>query len=160
MRSRRGFVLTLDASVATLIAVVVISFSIAQINRVSTSPNTEHKMLQQGSDIVMALYNSGTLQTLDQEKINTTMHSLLSPQYDMRIEITIYEKDDDELKLLTQTAIGAILNESENMASGKITYLTFTDEDADKYALVQYWILNKHPSHQGYEELGGIYNPT
>ena len=75
--NNKGFVLTLDAAVAALIVVTVLIYASQMTTKSDVTQWSQYKMLSTGYDILVMLYNTGTLQTMNESEIEGAISAVL-----------------------------------------------------------------------------------
>jgi len=83
----RGFVLSLDALIATLVVILILVASAYYIHDLDDGSFSKLQMVRTGSDILVLLEHEGFLQTLDKDGIENELMVLLPINYDMRIDV-------------------------------------------------------------------------
>lgn len=86
-KNRKGFILSLDISIAVFIAFILIAVSVYYVGLASEEPLSKLPLVKAGSDIIMILDYEDVLDRLDKIEIQNEMKSLLPPGYEMRIII-------------------------------------------------------------------------
>ncbi len=86
-RKNKGFVLSLDASIAAFIAFILIVVSVYYVGLSNEETLSRLQLVRTGSDVVAILDYEETLSSLDKIKIQDEMKTLLPPGYQMRIMI-------------------------------------------------------------------------
>ncbi len=86
-KNNKGFILSLDISMAVFIAFILIAVSVYYVGLASEEPLSNLPLVKAGSDIMTMLDYDGTLNRLDKIEIQNEMKALLPPGYEMRIMI-------------------------------------------------------------------------
>lgn len=86
-RKNKGFVLSLDASIAASIAFILIVISVYYVGLANEETLSRLQLVRTGSDVLAILDYEETLDSIDKTKIQEEMKTLLPPGYEMRIII-------------------------------------------------------------------------
>lgn len=86
-KNNKGFILSLDVSMAVFIAFILIAVSVYYVGLASEEPLSKLPLVKAGSDIMAMLDYEGILNRMDKIEIQNEMKSLLPPGCEMRILI-------------------------------------------------------------------------
>ncbi|MDP2906812.1 MAG: hypothetical protein Q8O03_02630 [Nanoarchaeota archaeon] len=86
-KNNKGFILSLDVSMAVFIAFILIAVSVYYVGLASEEPLSKLPLVKAGSDIITMLDYENVLDRLDKIEIQNEMKALLPPGYEMRILI-------------------------------------------------------------------------
>lgn len=140
-RRKKAFIFTLDAFLATLMMIFVLSVSAAYaVNEKNIL--SEFQAAKIGSDIAVLMKNSNVLNNFNKEEIQAYLDSVLSSKYGMRINLVWA---DAELKNEKNIEFGEALPKNKFIATGKRFFvLTNTNSSSvNNYAYIKYWIWLK-----------------
>ena len=151
--NNKGFVLTLDAAVAALIVVTVLIYASQMTTKSDVTQWSQYKMLSTGYDILVMLYNTGALQTMNESKIEGAISAVLPENYEMRLEIRSFEEvgDEGELSPGPYVTVGPVIRDNVIRTHGKMTFLVFLENSRDTYGVhdvgtynfAEFWIWLK-----------------
>lgn len=135
--NRKGFILSLDAAVAILIAFIFIAVSTYYVAKANEDQFSRMQMMRQGSDIMAVLDRENVFETKSPEIIGMEISSMLPFAYEMRIRIngTFPEK--------------IIIVETTNMTPenqfivGGDRLLVISNASGSTYATARYWMWLK-----------------
>lgn len=83
----KGFIFSLDASIAAFVAFILIIVSVYYVGLASEETLSRLQLVRIGSDVLAVLDYKETLDTLDKIRIQDEMKTLMPPGYKMRIMI-------------------------------------------------------------------------
>lgn len=86
-KKNKGFILSLDISIAAFVAFILIVVSIYYVGLASEETLSRLQLVRTGSDVTAMLDYKETLDGLDKIEIQDEMKTLLPPGYEMRINI-------------------------------------------------------------------------
>lgn len=130
--SKKGFVLTLDITIAVFVFILLITAAHRHVANAEANRISNVQMVAAASDIVAMLDYGGALQTLDKKKIESAMNDLLPQNCMMLLKIVT---DDG-----TVLYIGDSVPGEQFTASGK-RFFTIKDKNTIKnYGYVSYWV--------------------
>ncbi|MBW2989815.1 hypothetical protein KY358_05870 [Candidatus Woesearchaeota archaeon] len=87
----KAFIFSLDALIAVIVAVSLLSASSSYISRSRSEPVSELQAIRIGSDVLALMDYSGALDNLDFERMDLELNRLLPINYHMRIEAECME---------------------------------------------------------------------
>ena len=80
----RGFVLTLDAALAAIVVIMLLSVAVFYVGK-AEDKLSNLQTVRTGSDILTVLDNNGALASLDHDIILEELNAIIPPYYNMRI---------------------------------------------------------------------------
>jgi len=86
-RGKKGFILTLDVTLGSTLALIAIAVSLFLVTRGSATTLGEHQLARIGSDMLMILDEQKVFDTFDHEYIETKIEQVLPIQADMLIRV-------------------------------------------------------------------------
>lgn len=86
-KRNKGFILSLDISIATFVAFLLIIISVYYVGLANEETLSRLQLVRTGSDIIAIMDYEETIDNLDKIEIQDEMKKLLPPGYEMRIFI-------------------------------------------------------------------------
>lgn len=86
-KNNKGFILSLDISIAAFVAFTLIIVSVYYVGLANEEPLSRLQLVRTGSDVMTMLDYEGTLDRLDKIEIQDGMKTLLPPGYEMRMVV-------------------------------------------------------------------------
>lgn len=136
----KGFVFTLDALVAVVVAFILLAVANYYITKSSEDTFADLQMIRTGSDIITILDHIKSLDTLNPAIIEQDLAELLPEKYGIRLELSW---EDAETSSPGSTTVGDPLPTKKFIATGKRFFLVTVDEAITDYGMVRYWIWLK-----------------
>ena len=135
-KQRKGFVLSLDALVASLILSIAI-FSLFYHSQGDSSYINKVYLLKDGEDSIALIEKSGKIDNLDSQEIISELASI-SPTSDFWINTTSINKD------LSGKSSSAFGGNPKNLAvSGKRFFVISNSTDISKFGVIRYTVWKK-----------------
>ncbi len=85
---KKAFILSLDATIGLLVALILIAASLNYMNKAQKEPLPDVQMERMASDIVAVLNYEGLFSTTGINQIDQRLDAILPPNYYMRLEGT------------------------------------------------------------------------
>ena len=98
------------------------------------------RLMLTGYDTLKLLYVRGVLQSMNESQINEELSEVLPDNYGMRLRVESYVDAGDALVLEEELFAGDMYGDEVFRTHGGCTFLTFTDDNIDKYAFAEFWI--------------------
>ena len=131
----KGFALTVDVTVGAILAIFILTISLSFMHLSYSAGTGDVSMKRLASDVIFMLDYNGTLDSLDSESIISGINHLLSPSFEMGMNITVYDKDSGHLQ---DIPINYATN--KDRFGGKHSFITFDGNRAKGFAVVDYWV--------------------
>ena len=138
---KRGFVLTLDVTIAAFILFAVMAVIFIFIVKSGGDKTPEAIEQKISNDIISVLHKKGVLQTFDQSNIQSNLNLLMPTIYDMRLEIKKYSVSGNSTNLVQNITVGSNLpTENKTIIGGK---RVFIGQNGTYYGSADYFIWLK-----------------
>ncbi len=134
--SRKGFIFTLDIMFAIVVAMTIVFGIFYFSQKTQTKGNLYAEKV--ANDILVVLGKNKTLETLNQQKINSSLFSILPSNFATKLNITVYECEnqncdefeiEDDNNILITIPNGAVEDDAViarrtllNFSNNKIKY--------------------------------------
>jgi len=143
--SRKGYVLTLDITIALMIVLGVLFLSAIIINNAQTGTFLEMQQVRLANDIITVLDERGTLQSLNSSLINSTIQEILPSTFDISMTIKTYDYDIGSQNFIykNRTKVSGVTNETDRfIGQGKRTFVKFSGTGVANYSVLEYnvWV--------------------
>ena len=137
IKIKKGFILTLDATIALIIVISILLVANIYINK-SKSPSLSKLQLNKaGSDVLLQLKYQGVLDTFDISKINYNKSSTLSAGYDMKVDLIQVTGGNPSI------VVGNPIPSTSNLGSGRMIFIISNGNIVRGYYTARYYIWPK-----------------
>ena len=92
IKDRKGFVITIDLTIAVLVVFTIVVFSTYKVSQASYDTSGKVLMNKVGNDILSVLHNKDVLASLNKNSIESKMNDLVPVNYDMQIKVECSNK--------------------------------------------------------------------
>lgn len=135
--TRKGFILSLDATVAILIAFIFVAVSTYYIAKANEDQFSRMQMMRQGSDIMAILDREGVFETQSPVFIGEEISSMLPSAYEMRLRINgTFPEKTIIVETTNQTPENQFIVGGERL-------LVISNSSGSTYASARYWMWLK-----------------
>jgi len=135
--NKKGFILSLDATIAVFIVFIFIAVSAYYAGKANEDPLTRLQMVRAGSDVIAMLDQQGVFETLTQTEIADEISIILPPAYEMRLRVNgTFPQKILTVETTTETA------EKQFVVSGERNLVLY-NETGNHFATVKYWMWQK-----------------
>ncbi|MDI6738225.1 MAG: hypothetical protein QME12_06980 [Nanoarchaeota archaeon] len=132
--NRKGFILSLDAVVAILIAFIFIAVSTYYIAKANEDQFSRMQMMRQGSDIMAVLDRESVFETKEPVSIGDEISSILPSAYEMRLKIDgTFPEETIIVETTNQTPENQFIVGGERL-------LVISNLSGSTYATARYWM--------------------
>ncbi|MEA2036064.1 MAG: hypothetical protein U9O94_01040 [Nanoarchaeota archaeon] len=122
MSRNKGFVFTLDATLAVVILIPLLAFSAFYITKAGGESVSKLQTIRIGGDVLAVLDYDGTLDTLSVESIEIGLNRILPINYHMRINV----KCENQGPIIVETT--DVFPKNRFIGAGKRVFIANTDE--------------------------------
>jgi len=139
----RGLVFTLDALVAASLVFLVLAYVNGMVGENNVGDWSGTRMLESGYDTADVLYNTGALQAMNVSWMERIVNSTTPPNTAMSMRILSYTNSSGQMMQSNTMNIGPPVPDSQAVAYGKRTFLTFKDGGVEYYNVAEFWVWSK-----------------
>lgn len=141
----KGFVFTLDALFATIVAVTIIATVYHFTSTAQRDYFVESQLAAFANDILVVLEKDGTLESLNIEKIERALEDALPDNYAAQIKIDSYKYQEGfllESTIISSYPVGADATMPYDIVRAKNNFVTFSDGKIRRYNIgeIKLWL--------------------
>lgn len=142
MIGKKGYVFTLDITIAVVIVMGLLMLSALIMNRAQAGTFLEMEQMRIANDVITIMDNQGVLQSGNTSLINSVL-KILPSNFNMSIVVKTYGYDGSNFVFRNRTQIGSVTNETNRfIGQGKRTFITMGGSSIGNYSTVEYniWV--------------------
>jgi len=134
--NKKGFVLTLDITIALILIIIIIVVSSFYINQAKGPSLSKLLLIKRGSDILLQLDNQGVLDTINEDKIGINLTNILPFGNDMRIYL-------NGTGTFPNVSAGTFPKSIGQIGSGKMIFVLSDGKIVNGYYTARYFIWTR-----------------
>ncbi|MFH0868850.1 MAG: hypothetical protein V1839_01340 [archaeon] len=141
--NKRGYVLTLDITIALLTVLGILALAAVMLSETETGAFLEMQQVRVSNDIITILDERGILQSDNASLINSTIVQLLPANFEMSLLIKTYYYTGISFSFRNITRVGEVTNETDRfIGQGKRTFIKMYGSSVGNYSTVDYniWV--------------------
>jgi len=131
----KGYALTIDVTFGSVLVIFMLVAATSYTLSSYTSGIGDVSMKRIATDVIAVLDYNGTLDTLDENTIRSGINSLLPPNLEMGVNITVYDTSFAPVQ-----EIDIDYATDKNRYAGKWNFMTFNGNSAEGFAVADYWV--------------------